>query len=201
MSQTNTETKRPVQRDEMSKFAWTWKEMKKNKTAYFMLAPFFILFIVFTVLPVFLSILLSLTDFNMLQFPPHWMGLSNFTRLFLEDDIFMLACQNTLVFASVTGPVSYLLSLLIAWFINELPPKVRLPYLENPLLVRLLRMGKRNSYGPRNYIYSYSVVLECGIRNASLYRSCSLDLSRYGIPFLHRRLPDHRQIDVRGCCG
>ena len=116
---------RPVQREEMSKFQWTWNEMKKNKTAYFMLAPFFILFIIFTVLPVFLSIILSLTDFNMLMFPPHWMGLSNYTRLFLEDDIFMLACQNTLVFASVTGPVSYLLSLLIAWFINELPPKVR----------------------------------------------------------------------------
>ena len=116
---------RPVAREEMSKFQWTWNEMKKNKTAYFMVAPFLILFIVFTVLPVFLSIILSLTDFNMLMFPPHWMGLSNFTRLFLEDDIFMLACQNTLVFASITGPVSYLLSLLIAWFINELPPKVR----------------------------------------------------------------------------
>ena len=118
-------TVRPVMREEMTKFQWTWNEMKKNKTAYFMLAPFFILFIIFTVLPVFLSIILSLTDFNMLMFPPHWMGLSNFTRLFLEDDIFMLACQNTLVFASITGPVSYLLSLLIAWFINELPPKVR----------------------------------------------------------------------------
>ena len=108
----------------MSKLQWTWKEMKKNKTAYFMVAPFFILFIIFTVLPVFLSIILSLTDFNMLQMP-HWKGLSNYTRLFLEDDIFILACQNTLIFASVTGPVSYLLSLLVAWFINELPPKIR----------------------------------------------------------------------------
>ena len=116
---------RPVAREEMSKFQWTWNEMKKNKTAYFMVFPFLILFIIFTVLPVFLSIILSLTDFNMLMFPPHWMGMSNFTRLFLEDDIFMLACQNTLVFAAITGPVSYLLSLLIAWFINELPPKVR----------------------------------------------------------------------------
>ena len=98
--------------------------MKNNKTAYFMLAPFFLLFIIFTVLPVFLSMLLSLTDFNMLQMP-HWKGFSNFTRLFLEDDIFLLACQNTLIFAAITGPVSYLLSLLIAWFINELPPKVR----------------------------------------------------------------------------
>ena len=108
----------------MSKIQWTWKEMKKNKTAYFMVAPFLLLFIIFTVLPVLLSILLSLTDFNMLQMPG-WKGVTNYTRLFLEDEIFILACQNTLIFASVTGPVSYLLSLLIAWFINELPPKIR----------------------------------------------------------------------------
>ena len=99
--------------------------MKDNKTAYFMLAPFFLLFIIFTVLPVLLSIILSFTDFNMLQMPPHWMGFSNYTRLFLSDEIFILACQNTLIFASITGPVSYLLSLLVAWFINELPPKIR----------------------------------------------------------------------------
>ena len=89
-----------------------------------MLAPFLLLFIVFTILPVFLSILLSFTDFNMLQVPG-WQGLNNYTRLFLEDEIFLLACKNTLVFACVTGPVSYLLSLLIAWFINELAPKIR----------------------------------------------------------------------------
>ena len=124
MSKTNAQAKRPTQRSEMSKMQWTWKEMKRNKTAYFMLAPFFILFIIFTVLPVFLSIILSLTDFNMLQMPG-WKGVTNYTRLFLEDEIFILACQNTLIFASVTGPVSYLLSLLIAWFINELPPKIR----------------------------------------------------------------------------
>ena len=118
------DAKRPLARDEMSKLQWTWKEMKKNKTAYFMLAPFLILFIVFTVLPVFLSMLLSLTDFNMLEMPG-WQGIKNYTRLFLEDEIFMLACQNTLIFAAVTGPVSYLLSLLVAWFVNELAPKIR----------------------------------------------------------------------------
>ena len=118
------ETNRPVKRHEVSKLRWTWEEMKNSKTAYFMLAPFLLLFIIFTVLPVFLSMVFSLTDFNMLQMP-HWKGLSNFTRLFLEDEIFILACSNTLVFAAITGPVSYILSLLIAWFINELPPKIR----------------------------------------------------------------------------
>ena len=124
MSDVKADAKRPVKRAEVSKLRWTWQEMKNNKTAYFMLAPFFLLFIIFTILPVLLSMILSLTDFNMLQMP-HWMGISNFIRLFFEDDIFILACQNTLIFAAVTGPVSYLLSLLIAWFINELPPKIR----------------------------------------------------------------------------
>ncbi len=124
MSQTNAETTRPVKRSEVSKIRWTWEEMKNNKTAYFMLAPFFLLFIIFTILPVFLSMILSFTDFNMLQMP-NFVGIDNFTRLFFDDDIFLLAMQNTLVFAAITGPVSYILSLLIAWFINELPPKIR----------------------------------------------------------------------------
>lgn len=124
MSRSKVTAERPTQRAEMSKWQWTWKEMKKNKTAYFMVAPFLLLFIVFTVLPVVLSMILSLTNFNMLEVPD-FVFIKNFTRLFLDDEIFILACQNTLIFACVTGPVSYLLSLLIAWFINELPPKIR----------------------------------------------------------------------------
>jgi len=123
MSQT-TKTQRPVKRSEMSKFQWTWQEIKNNKTAYFMVAPFLLLFIIFTVLPVVLSMILSLTNFNMLEMPDI-VRIDNYLRLFLDDEIFILACQNTLVFASITGPVSYLLALLVAWFINELPPKVR----------------------------------------------------------------------------
>ncbi len=127
MSQANAKAvdkNRPVKRHEVSKLRWTWEEIKRNKTAYFMLFPFLILFIIFTVLPVLLSAILSLTDFNMLQMP-NWKGLDNYIRLFLDDDIFMLAIQNTLIFACITGPVSYILSLLVAWFVNELPPKIR----------------------------------------------------------------------------
>lgn len=123
MSKTKTE-KRPAAQGEPTKAQRTWREMKKNKVAYVMIAPFMILFFIFTVFPVLLSIVLSFTDFNLLEFP-HFLGLNNYIRLFLDDDIFILACQNTLIFACITGPVSYLLSLLIAWFINELGPKLR----------------------------------------------------------------------------
>lgn len=116
--------KKPVARKDMTKFQWTLKEIGRNKTAYLMIAPFMILFFIFTVFPVILSIFLSFTQFNMLEMP-EWIFMDNYIRLFLDDDIFMTACQNTLVFAAITGPVSYLMSLLIAWFINELTPKIR----------------------------------------------------------------------------
>jgi multiple sugar transport system permease protein len=125
MSQnTAAEVKRPVSRKDMTKWQWTMKEIKRNKTAYFMVAPFMILFFIFTVLPVGMSIVLSFTRFNLLEFP-EFIFMDNYIRLFLDDDIFLIACQNTLVFAAVTGPVSYLMSLFIAWFINELSPRIR----------------------------------------------------------------------------
>ena len=116
--------KKVVARNEMSKWQWTWHEMKTNKVAYIMVAPCFLIFLVFTVFPVVLSFVLSFTTFNMLEMPD-FIFMDNYIRLFLDDDIFILACKNTLIFAVATGPISYLMSLFIAWFINELSPRIR----------------------------------------------------------------------------
>lgn len=116
--------KAPKLRKDMTKWQWTLREMKVNKVGYLMVAPYYIVFFVFTVVPVFVSLLLSLTQFNMLEMPI-FVGASNYIRLLLDDDIFLLSCTNTLIFATMTGPVSYLLCLMFAWFINELTPKIR----------------------------------------------------------------------------
>jgi len=105
-------------------WALKWREMKASKHSYILLAPYMILFMLFTVLPVLISIVLSFTYFNMLEFP-RFVGWDNYTRLFLEDDIFLTAMKNTLLFAAVTGPVSYLACFIFAWIINELSPKMR----------------------------------------------------------------------------
>ena len=97
-----------------------WRQMKQNKEAYLMLLPFMVIFIIFTVIPVIMSLPIGLTDFDMVQYPPTWVGLSNFYNLFLNDSIFIKAIRVTLVFAVFTGPLSYLLSFLLAWLINEL---------------------------------------------------------------------------------
>ncbi len=111
-------------RREMTKAEWTWFLVKRNKTAYFMVAPFMILFFLFTIIPVALSLVLSLTSFNMLEWPK-FIFLDNYITLFLDDDLFITALKNTMIFAAITGPASYLISFLVAWFINELSPKVR----------------------------------------------------------------------------
>ena len=51
--------------------------MKKNGSVYILLAPYFILFTIFTIIPVLLSLPMGFTNFNMVQFP-QFVGLSNF---------------------------------------------------------------------------------------------------------------------------
>ena len=101
-----------------------WYEIRKNKASYLLMAPYFTLFFLFTVLPVLMSVYLSFNYFNMLELP-RWVGWTNYIKLLLEDDIFIISLRNTLLFAVITGPISYLLCLLFAWIINEFKPKVR----------------------------------------------------------------------------
>ncbi len=100
------------------------QRMIKSKTSYLMMAPFLILFFVFTVTPIVISMVLSFTHFNMLE-APTFTGWTNYTKLLLEDNVFLIALKNTLLFAVITGPVSYLLCLLFAWIINEFHGKLR----------------------------------------------------------------------------
>lgn len=99
-------------------------EIYKHRVAYFLVAPFAAVFITFTIIPVLMSIGLSFTYFNMLE-APKFIGFENYRNLFLVDDIFLTSVRNTFVLAIVTGPIGYMAALLCAWFINELPPKIR----------------------------------------------------------------------------
>ena len=62
---------------EDNKFKYTLLQMKKNVGVYGLLAPYFVLCNIFTIVPVLLSLPMGFTNFNMAQFP-QWVGLSNF---------------------------------------------------------------------------------------------------------------------------
>lgn len=91
---------------------------------YVLLAPFLIFFILMTVLPVSASIVLSFFNFDMVSFP-RFAGLDNYIRMFLHDDIFPIVLKNTILLAILTGPAGFLLSFVMAWFINEFGPAAR----------------------------------------------------------------------------
>lgn len=101
-----------------------WKNIKRNKTSYLFIAPYAIIFIAFYVLPVLISMGLSFTYYNILE-SPKFIGWQNYLNLFVSDDLFLKSIKITFIFALITGPISYLASFLFAWFINELPRRVR----------------------------------------------------------------------------
>lgn len=107
-----------------NKFKLLIKEIIKHRNNYFFMAPFLIIFFTFTILPVVMSMGMGFTYFNVLE-PPKFIGLRNYYKLFLNDPLFLKALSNTVVLAVITGPVGYLLSLFMAWVLNEFPPKIR----------------------------------------------------------------------------
>lgn len=98
--------------------------LKKHKYKYMLIAPFAILFLVFTFVPIVISAILSFTSFNMVSLPK-FVGFDNYINLLVKDDVFLIAIKNTLLLALVTGPVSYIMCFIFAWLINELPPVPR----------------------------------------------------------------------------
>lgn len=98
--------------------------LKKYGEDYLFALPYTLIFIVFTVLPVAISIVLSFTDFNVLQ-PPTWVGIGNYFQLILKDDLFMKAFSNTLILSLIVGPVGYFLCLFLAWVLSEFPRGLR----------------------------------------------------------------------------
>lgn len=101
------------------------KGTKKEKfMLYLLLAPFTIFFFAFMILPILSSIVLSFTNYDTMH-QLEFSGLTNYMRMFLEDEIFPIALKNTVLFSIVTGPLGFLLSFVLAWFVNEFRPFLR----------------------------------------------------------------------------
>ncbi len=98
--------------------------LRKYKDDYLFMLPFYSVFFLFSILPVIISIFFSFTYFNVVE-APRFIGLDNYFKLFLEDELFMKSLSTTVVLAVVTGPVSYVLCFVVAWMVNEFSAKVR----------------------------------------------------------------------------
>ena len=100
------------------------KGLKKHGMSIAFATPFLTMFFTFTVIPVIIAIFLSFTRYDIVR-PAQFIGLQNYLSLFLEDEIFLTAFKNTLLFAVLYAPLSMVVSLGGAWLINDFTPKVR----------------------------------------------------------------------------
>lgn len=91
---------------------------------FVMFIPFFTCFLLFTIIPIISSVFLSLTSYDLLS-TPSFVGIDNFKKMFVQDEVFGTVVKNTLVFAIISGPLGFLLAFVLAWFVNEFSPGVR----------------------------------------------------------------------------
>ncbi len=104
----------------MKKKTKVGRRESRNTTAYFFLFPYWLLFIVFIVIPIVIAIGLSFTSFNAIE-RPTFVGFLNYINLFTKDAVFMqYVVPKTVAFALVVGPGGYVLSFLLAWALSRL---------------------------------------------------------------------------------
>lgn len=82
------------------------------RMGYLFISPALLLFIVFTVIPVFMALYLSFTNYDVVS-RSDWVGLANYKRLW-DDTIFWTSFKNVIFFSILYIPLSVIFSLGLA---------------------------------------------------------------------------------------
>lgn len=97
-------------------------QKREFRTGILFLLPNFGFFLLFTLIPIFVGLFLSFTNYNGFNFTSlNLVGFSNFAKLF-HDDFFLVALRNTFVYTLVSVPLTLLLSLALALALTQHVP-------------------------------------------------------------------------------
>ncbi len=93
------------------------RQTKRNLVAYSFIAPNFIGFCVFTLIPMAFAFALGFMKWDGSN-PVQFEGLGNFTRIF-QDTFFKAALRNTIIYCLGTVPLTMIASLALAILLNQ----------------------------------------------------------------------------------
>lgn len=85
---------------------------------YLFILPWLLGFFILTLWPMTQSIYYSLTNFNLLD-SPKWIGLRNYQRILLEDDVFRQSAKVTFSYVFMSVPLKLAFALGVAIIINN----------------------------------------------------------------------------------
>ena len=139
--------------------------LKEQLPMILLAVPFFTFFMVFTVIPIVSSIVLSFTSYDMLSLPK-FIGVNNYMRMFVQDDVFSIVVKNTIALAVVVGPAGFMLAFLLAWLVNEFSTGLRTLFsfmIYAPSLVGNAYFIWKIAFSGDSYGYINSLLLSIGI--------------------------------------
>lgn len=96
---------------------WRWRH-RQSVTAFVILTPIVLYLLVFTWVPILVMAGLSLTEWNIIQWPPSFVGLSNYVEIFTEP-YYQKVIRTTVVFALVVLALELSIGFGIALLLNE----------------------------------------------------------------------------------
>lgn len=100
----------------------TKKEKRNERAFYAFISPFLIGFGVFTVIPMFVSLFFSFNKISVLSFVDgtyKFIGFDNYISIFKDNNFFLLALKNTIIFAISKIALSVIISLAIALLLTR----------------------------------------------------------------------------------
>jgi len=163
-------------------------EMVETIKGYLFIAPNLLGFLIFTLIPVILSLILCFSKWSVVEGLKgiKFIGFDNFENL-LTDELFTASVKNNFVFTLISVPISVGLALILAIILNKmvylknlLRAMFFIPYVTNVVAICLVWMMLfQPTYGPIN-----GFLRSVGIENPPLWLS-SEKLALLVIAFVH----------------
>ena len=82
------------------------------------ISPWLLGVAIFTAYPILATVYYGFTDYNGVTFPPHWVGLHNYTTLLTNDPQFWPAVANTIWWACFSVPLAIVFGVILALLLN-----------------------------------------------------------------------------------
>lgn len=96
------------------------KSRREAFEAFLLLLPYILLFTLFVMVPVLIAVVLSLTNFNVIE-TPTYSGFLNYINVITQDEIFLKnVLPNTVKYAIIVGPGGFMLSFILAWMLAQI---------------------------------------------------------------------------------
>ncbi|TBL81069.1 carbohydrate ABC transporter permease [Paenibacillus thalictri] len=108
-----------VKPNRRAKSAGLWLRLwRKNKWALLFLSPWFLGLVVFSLVPISLSLYFSFTSYDLLS-TPHWSGMDNYKKLLVNDTRFIQALKVTCQYVFIGVPLQLIMALSLALALNK----------------------------------------------------------------------------------